>query len=205
MKKNSEYKLSGLRCLDAAKRTISTSVRVMITVPIFNEELMIIPFLESIMAQEDRKGHLLQRDFFHVILVDNGSNDHTVKKINDFIKLHPEMSIELTSENSKGVTFARKQGLDLVYKRYIDNQDRFDKPLVVASLDVDNCLNRNWLYGIITKLDEDDEADILTGKMLFDISDFKGKQNYMRLFSCLGEFGDKLSSCYGPKTTNNYA
>lgn len=193
-----------LRYLDAVEYTLSKKTRVLITVPVYNEEALIDSFLDSLIKQVDNDGNDMAYDLFHIIIIDNFSTDNTSRIVRKYIQDHPDLSIELISEKRKGVRFARKTGLDLGYYRYIQNRKILSNRLAISSIDADNMVSSNWLSALISKLD-DDNAEIFIGSMIFDILDFQDKDNYLKIFNCVGKFGDKIASCFGPKTSSNYA
>ncbi|MGJ3239526.1 MAG: glycosyltransferase family A protein [Anaerolineae bacterium] len=72
-----------------------------VVIPMYNEAKYICDALNSLAAQSD--------DDFKVVLVDNGSTDHTVKVVNDYLTAS-DLLIELIHETQKGTGAAADTG-----------------------------------------------------------------------------------------------
>ncbi len=55
----------------------------------------------------------------HIILVDNNSDDDTLKIMSDFAATHPQLKISVLSEKQRGACAARNHGLSEVTTRYV--------------------------------------------------------------------------------------
>lgn len=67
-----------------------------IVIPAFNEELYIVKLLVQIRSQKYPQNKV------ETIVVDNGSQDKTLKVVRNFIKDNPNMKIKLLSEQTGG-------------------------------------------------------------------------------------------------------
>ena len=75
-----------------------------IIVPVYNVEEYIRPCMESIFQQG------LDEDCFEVIIVNDGTKDHSMEVIQDIIEQHKNITV-LNQEN-QGLSVARNNGKD---------------------------------------------------------------------------------------------
>ena len=111
-----------------------------VIVPVFNGEQTIAECIQSLLNIE------YPDDRYEIIIVDNNSTDNT-KKI---VEKYP---VKLLSETKRGSYAARNAGI------------RAAKGDIVAFTDSDCIVDKNWLYGIIKKLD-DVEVGGVGGKVI---------------------------------------
>lgn len=107
--------------------------KVSVIIPAYNEEKYLADTLKSLVDQKT--------DFdFEVIVVDNNSQDQTVKVALSF---KDRLNIRVISEKKQGRGAARKKG--------------FDQSLgyIVVSLDADTIVYPSWLQTLITPLKEE--------------------------------------------------
>ena len=103
----------------------------------WNSEDVILPCLKSIISMKDQE--------YEIIVVDNGSSDHTVDKINSFIDENPICDLSLILlEKNMGTTISRnigikKASLDTVY---------------ICILDSDTIINQAAMKELIEVLEE---------------------------------------------------
>lgn len=83
-----------------------------IVLPVLNREELVVNTLDSIFRGGDVNK-------FSLIVVDNGSTDHTVEKIVRWIASHPSLDSRLLIETKKGVAAARNKGLTEVKTKYV--------------------------------------------------------------------------------------
>lgn len=105
-----------------------------IIVPVYNVEEYIRPCIESIFRQG------LDEDCFEVIIVNDGTKDHSMEVIQDIIEQHKNI-IVLNQEN-QGLSVARNNGITMAKGEYILMPDSDDllienslKPLLIKALD----------------------------------------------------------------------
>lgn len=100
-----------------------------VVIPVYNEEAGICECLEAFAAQT-------WAGKFELILVDNGSGDHSVTHIREFMRKNPEIEVRLLFEKSRGVAAAAQTGFCAA--RY---------PLI-ARTDADTIVEETWLAAI---------------------------------------------------------
>ena len=105
-----------------------------IIVPIYNVEKYIHPCLESIYRQG------LDENKFEVILVNDGTKDHSMEVIHDIIEQHH--NIVVINQENQGVSVARNNGMALAKGQYIFMPDSDDvlidnsmKPLLEKAIE----------------------------------------------------------------------
>lgn len=93
------------------------SVDISVIIPLYNKEEFIERTLKSVFVQDMNN--------WECIIINDGSTDSSLKKLNDFIKIHPGNWKVVTQENS-GQTSARNQGVKLAQGRYLAFLDADD-------------------------------------------------------------------------------
>lgn len=86
-----------------------------VIIPIFNGEKYIDNIANAFLAQSVKD--------FELILVDDGSKDETLLKLDNLKNEHPELNITVIHQENKGVSAARNKGLENVSGRYISLVD----------------------------------------------------------------------------------
>jgi cellulose synthase/poly-beta-1,6-N-acetylglucosamine synthase-like glycosyltransferase len=115
-----------------------------VVIPAHNEETCISECLEAFTAQTwDGK--------FELILVDNGSRDHSVAFMREFMRAHPEIDVRLLSEAYPGVAAAAQTGFCAARYPWI------------ARTDADTVVAPNWLAAIADGF-ADDRVIALCGR-----------------------------------------
>ena len=99
-----------------------------VIIPCYNSEKNIDSALQSLADQE-----VLPDE---IILIDNGSTDNTIKKIDGFIKVHPALNIIFTKESKKGPAAARNRGINVSVSD------------VLAFMDSDCLAEKDWVKNI---------------------------------------------------------
>ena len=82
-----------------------------IIVPVYNVEKYIRPCIESIFRQG------LTDDSFEVILVNDGTPDHRMEVISDFIQAHH--NIKIIEQQNQGLSMARNNGMQKAIGEYL--------------------------------------------------------------------------------------
>jgi glycosyltransferase involved in cell wall biosynthesis len=86
----------------------------------FNAEKSITAALDSVTNQT-------WEGKFEVVVIDDGSSDNSKKRVEDFIKNHPEIEIKLIHQENKGVSAARNVGLKNATANFIALLDADDE------------------------------------------------------------------------------
>lgn len=94
---------------------------VTIVIPVKDREDLIVRCLESVASQTLMPSR--------VIVVDNGSTDHTVNRVREWSETHPTLNLELTVEQKPGASAARNRGLRMVDTEYVLFFDSDDEML----------------------------------------------------------------------------
>jgi len=80
-------------------------IRASIIIPTYNRADVLLLCLEAV-------SHLnADPSTFEVLVIDNASTDNTKKACADFVKAHPNLSINYIFEGTQGVSYARNRGL----------------------------------------------------------------------------------------------
>lgn len=89
-----------------------------VIIPFFNGERFVDNIANAFLAQSVKD--------FELIIVDDGSTDGTLKKLDNLKNEHPELNISVIHQENKGVSAARNKGLENVSGRYISFVDDDD-------------------------------------------------------------------------------
>lgn len=110
------------------------NLQLSIIVPVYNVEKYIRPCIESIFKQD------LDEDCFEVIIVNDGTPDHSMEVIQDIVERHKNITV-LNQEN-QGLSVARNNGIAAAKGEYILMPDSDDllvenslKPLLEKALE----------------------------------------------------------------------
>ena len=93
-------------------------MKLSIIVPVYNVEMYIRPCLDSILKQD------LSKDDYEIIVINDGSTDNSINKIDDIIRDHH--NIILINQNNQGLSMARNNGLSYAtgeYVLFVDSDD----------------------------------------------------------------------------------
>src|SRR5690554_3746053 len=94
--------------------------KISVIIPMFNAEKSITAALDSVTNQT-------WEGKFEVVVIDDGSSDNSKKRVEDFIKNHPEIEIKLIHQENKGVSAARNVGLKNATANFIALLDADDE------------------------------------------------------------------------------
>ena len=154
---------SGKNTNFANKKTIMEEIlglQLSIIVPVYNVEKYVRPCMESIFRQG------LDEDCFEVIIVNDGTEDHSMEVIQDIIDQHK--NIIVINQENQGLSVARNNGIAMAKGGYILMPDSDD-------MLIDNSLKPLLEIAIETK------ADIIVADFLKmnseEINNFKGVCN----------------------------
>ena len=117
-------------------------ILVSVIVPVYNGEKYIKTCLESILSQS------LPKNQYEVIVVDNGSTDHSEK-------IARQYEVRVLRETKRGSYAARNAGINAA------------KAQIIGFIDVDCIASNNWLECAVRYFIENPGADILSGKVEF--------------------------------------
>lgn len=88
-----------------------------------------------------------------IIIVDNNSSDNTTEVVREFIKKNQLIRITLIKEYIKGRAVARNKGVSIA------------KGDIIVFTDSDCVVKKNWIENILKTFNEEDNLDILSGKI----------------------------------------
>lgn len=132
---------------------------VSVVIPAWNEEARITDCMHNATTQSVAP--------LEVLVVDNGSTDHTSQIVSDFIDNHPDKPVKLLHQD-------KEQGL-IPTRNYGLNQAKGD---ILGRIDADCMLKPNWIE-VVTKLFEDDSSAMgATGPVAY--YDMPGKEIGLR-------------------------
>lgn len=117
-------------------------MKVTVVVPVYNGADYIIRCLESLRKQTFQD--------FTVLLVNDGSKDRSAEVIQGYVREHPEMSLELISQENKGVAETRNRSIECCKTSYM------------AFMDQDDVLDPDYLENYVRAIEETG-ADIVCG------------------------------------------
>lgn len=111
-----------------------------IIIPLYNKEEYILDCLNSII---DCKYD------FEIIVIDDGSTDHSAELVDNFSKNHPTIKIKLISQKNSGPSSARNKGIQIANSSYI------------LFLDADDYFNKNSLDFLMDFALENKDVDMI--------------------------------------------
>lgn len=97
-----------------------------IIIPVYNVEDFIIQCLESILRQTHKE--------FEAIIINDGSTDKSLQKINEFMCKHKDSRFKVFSKQNEGLSDARNYGINYAKNEYlifVDSDDFIDKNLLL--------------------------------------------------------------------------
>lgn len=118
-------------------------MKISLVIPVYNEEKYIKNCLQAIVNQIQKPDE--------VIIVNNNSQDNTLKIIAGFLKKLP---LKIINEKNKGTVFARNKGFNLASGE------------IIVRTDADTKHKSDWLYQIKKNFSEK-KIDALTGPVIF--------------------------------------
>ncbi len=122
--------------------TLTSFDIISIIIPCYNEEKHIIKCINSILNQKNIKIK------YEIIIIDDGSKDNTINKINDFILKHPDKKIKLIKLNHAGPAKARNTGI------------KNSKGKIVLFIDADCIASPLWINTLIKRIEKGDVVGV---------------------------------------------
>lgn len=136
-------------------------IKLSIIIPLYNLQDYITSCLSSIYSQQ------VDDELFEVIIVDDGSKDKSVERIEPFMAKH--RNLKLIKQTNQGVSVARNSGLQNVVGKYVTFLDGDDKLQQGSLLKTLQCL-------------EDSTADLIYLRSQLDSSYTQELHNWMACF-----------------------
>lgn len=114
---------------------------------------LIVPILDAERTIEDCLEHIRRQDRppDEIVLVDNGSTDETVTRIEAFRRMHPDLPIQLLRESTRGAAAARNRGIAAA------------RGEVLVFTDSDVFAARDWLSRLVEIYERRPEIDGVGG------------------------------------------
>ncbi len=95
--------------------------KISVVIPVYNVELYVAETIESVIKQDIGFNENIQ-----IILVNDGSTDHSAQICEAYAKRYPE-NIQYVYQENAGVSVARNTGMDYVKGKYVNFLDSDDK------------------------------------------------------------------------------
>ena len=138
--------------------------------PMYNEELSIVRLLENIRNSAPKLEEPLQ-----VVIVDDGSSDHSVQNIEEYRKKNPDMSITiLPHAQNRGLGQAMRTGIYHL-AQMVDDQD------IVFTMDADNTHPPDCMVSMKQKIMEG--AELVVASRYCTGGDEVGLKKYRQILS----------------------
>ena len=131
---------------------ISENPKISVVIPIYNGEKYLRSAITSIQNQDMKD--------IEIIMVDDFSNDNSVKLINDIMKTEPRIKLYENDEN-KGILYTKSKGVKLSKGKY------------VIVLDEDDIFGQRDAFSTLYELAEREDLDILGFSSMFTESEDK--------------------------------
>ena len=104
-------------------------MKLSIIVPVYNVEKHLVRCLESVAHQ--------MCDDYELILVDDGSTDHSGVLCDEFARSHAHLNVVVLHQHNGGLSAARNRGLEEArgeYVTFVDSDDHIDAQTLVANM-----------------------------------------------------------------------
>ena len=95
-------------------------ITISVVIPMYNAENTIVTALDSIKNQTYKCN-------YQILVINDGSNDNSKKKVEEYILENPKMNITLVNQANSGVSKARNEGLRRAEGDYIALLDSDDE------------------------------------------------------------------------------
>ncbi len=126
--------------------------KVSIIIPNYNGEKYINKCLKSVIEQNYKNKE--------IIIIDDGSTDKSIQRINEIIKTNPEENIKLIKQNNFNASIARNEGLKNAtgdYIIFLDSDDCLQKNIIEKEIEIIETTNADLLIGNYDIINEDDK------------------------------------------------
>jgi len=101
------------------------------------------------------RGQSFPTDAFELIVVDNGSADHT-RDVVEELASNPGVRMAYVWEGRRGITFARNRGAEIAHHPYL------------AYVDDDCSVGQDWLANLLLGFDLEDDVVVVGGRVELD-------------------------------------
>lgn len=106
-------------------------------IPVYNSEQFLRSIIESVILQINDVNKI------EIVIIDDGSSDHTQELVNDIILTNEKIHIVYSFQENKGVSSARNKGILLSKGKYIWFVDSDDRIAEHCLIDILNMLEYN--------------------------------------------------------------
>lgn len=146
-----------------SKFPLSPAVKVIIVIPVKNEEDYILNSLSAFSCQTDVLGNPLDLEHFEILILANNCTDNSVLHIKDFQKKHPDLHIRLEvttlQKSQANIGYVRKVLMEAAYHRLMRNGGG-----IIMTTDGDTVVAPDWIAQ--TQKEIEAGADAVGGRIL---------------------------------------
>ena len=107
-------------------------MKLSIVIPVYNVEDYITKCLESVINQG------LEQNDYEIIIVNDGSPDHSMDVVADFVESHKGLNVKVINQQNSGVGAARNKGLSAATGKYVfflDSDDWIEPNCIPALIE----------------------------------------------------------------------
>ncbi|MFH1917095.1 MAG: glycosyltransferase family A protein [Nanoarchaeota archaeon] len=153
---------------------VGRNLSLAIIVSALNEEKSIRDTLLSLEVQDRLDSRAISRSDYCIIVVDNGSEDSTLRLVEGFAK-SSSVPVEIVRESTKGIVSARLAGV-----RYAESKMK-ERVKYIAFCDADVIAPSNWVSSMLSRF-ESSSVDVLSYTGTFPHRFWKEVPNLVRRY-----------------------
>lgn len=153
--------------------------KISVILPVFNSEKCLRKSIESVLNQTYSD--------IELIIIDDGSTDHSVKVIKQFMVNDSRISLLINKQNM-GVSFSRNRGIENAtgkYIAFIDADDKWDTDKLEAQM---NYINKNkvqWVFSNYRYISKKKNYVVSRNSGKYDYQAMLANGNPIGLLTCL--------------------